>query len=836
MAQVPSTDVSFVGDGLTSIYDFTFPYLKQEEVFVSVDGVNVTFDWLSNSSVQLHAVPADGAVVIVYRNTDADDVRYLFNGGVPLKPAYIDANARQLLYALQEGINSFADVGDAAADAQQAAQNAQVAAESASNAAFAAAASLTRSLRVPSTDPELPILPDVASRANKLLAFDGLGNPTVSAPSAGSAEALAIDLANQVAVDKGAALIGFNGGTVRDRLISLQNQIDSIGPATSGGYRTLASFNVVGDGVTDDTAAMQNVAAYNGYVVGQGMTVLCDQLDFTGACKLDMQGGTIKVKSVFQRFDILSDGVELRNAIIDVQNKNVNVALFRITAGYTDYVFENLIIQNITGIAGSANQYAFYVDADDTVGTFRNVWCRNISNVSAGTPTSGFCGGWLISAGAAGAKRLDILNCTAENVFNTNYAGNINNTDADGLRLFGPVTNVNSNVFISDFCAINCMKSGIKVSGHKGITVQGVKVYNDRSDIGMVAGVRFQSSDDSVISNVTLLGRMSTGINLNGRNIQVNGLSYAPIDPARDYVESGLVQVQSLDTKTTADIRVSNVNGTNVGCVFDLDNSGTTLNTVFNRIVFSNWHVTGRSVASSGVESRIRKAVDVVLDGVRIFDPSGSWLNLIDVYSSATIRVLNSRLACRRQTMVFTSDAITVADLEFVNTLFWRHSSANADNLAVMNMRNSTDSANLDRVSFKNCRFSVPTYSAIGNQHCITARTTNSIYQGIDILVRNEGDGNPPTGYISLGSGSVGNLIQGISVTVLATLAGGGGYAVDLASGAVWNVISGVRSGAPGVRLLAGANNNVVDAIIGKTTAINNAGTGNQLGQSVATL
>lgn len=88
-----------------------------------------------------------------------------------------------------------------------------------------AAYNFERTLRVP--DP-ISQIGDSASRANKLLSFDATGNPVATAPDAQSATALAIALANSVIPVEGANKVGFNGGTVRDRLIRSENSLVSL--------------------------------------------------------------------------------------------------------------------------------------------------------------------------------------------------------------------------------------------------------------------------------------------------------------------------------------------------------------------------------------------------------------------------------------------------------------------------------------------------------------------------------------------------------------------------------------------------------------------------------
>lgn len=130
MARTPSTEDVYEGDGTTSVFQFHFPFLHESDVFVSVDGVNVTFTLLPGSIAQVQTTvpPAAGTVVKVYRSTLAFVPEHLFAGGVPFLPRYVDENNRQLLYASQEAIN---DTAVTAAEALVVAEEAKEIAQSA---------------------------------------------------------------------------------------------------------------------------------------------------------------------------------------------------------------------------------------------------------------------------------------------------------------------------------------------------------------------------------------------------------------------------------------------------------------------------------------------------------------------------------------------------------------------------------------------------------------------------------------------------------------------------------------------------------------------------------
>lgn len=94
------------------------------------------------------------------------------------------------------------------------------------------AASLDGSIKTPVGE-LAPALPAAAQRANRLLGFDSLGNPSVFAPADGSATALALDLASSVTPSKGAGQLGFSSavvypvGTIGKRLNDLASATGS---------------------------------------------------------------------------------------------------------------------------------------------------------------------------------------------------------------------------------------------------------------------------------------------------------------------------------------------------------------------------------------------------------------------------------------------------------------------------------------------------------------------------------------------------------------------------------------------------------------------------------
>lgn len=96
-----------------------------------------------------------------------------------------------------------------------------------------ASGNLGRTLRVPEAIPQLP---DAATRANKIPAFDNLGNPIVIIPPSGSASDVLIELAKPT----GAGLVGYGSGTVKTALDSLKGTQTALLDKT--GFNALGRF------------------------------------------------------------------------------------------------------------------------------------------------------------------------------------------------------------------------------------------------------------------------------------------------------------------------------------------------------------------------------------------------------------------------------------------------------------------------------------------------------------------------------------------------------------------------------------------------------------------
>ncbi len=107
MAIIQDVYRMYVGDGVTTEFPIVFSLMRYADVLVEVEGSPEPFTFSQGSNfVRLAVAPADGAEVVVYRNTDARNLVHAFQAGSPLVPRYLDENFRQVLYVAQEVVTT----------------------------------------------------------------------------------------------------------------------------------------------------------------------------------------------------------------------------------------------------------------------------------------------------------------------------------------------------------------------------------------------------------------------------------------------------------------------------------------------------------------------------------------------------------------------------------------------------------------------------------------------------------------------------------------------------------------------------------------------------------
>ena len=100
------TESTYTGNGSTTNYSFTFPYLKTTDIKTSINGTATTAFTLANATtVQFNTAPASSAAIRIYRETDDSKLEATFFAGSAIKSSDLNDNFNQNLYVTQESNN-----------------------------------------------------------------------------------------------------------------------------------------------------------------------------------------------------------------------------------------------------------------------------------------------------------------------------------------------------------------------------------------------------------------------------------------------------------------------------------------------------------------------------------------------------------------------------------------------------------------------------------------------------------------------------------------------------------------------------------------------------------
>jgi len=109
-----TTSNTYTGDGSTTLFSFTFPYISESDVKVLLDGTPTTqFNFSNATTLALTTAPASGVTITIFRETNVEDVTSAFYAGSSIKAKDLNDNFIQTLYVSQEvSNNSLSTLGD----------------------------------------------------------------------------------------------------------------------------------------------------------------------------------------------------------------------------------------------------------------------------------------------------------------------------------------------------------------------------------------------------------------------------------------------------------------------------------------------------------------------------------------------------------------------------------------------------------------------------------------------------------------------------------------------------------------------------------------------------
>jgi len=98
-----TTQNTYTGNGSTTNYSFTFEYLKQSDVKVTLDAVDTTaFTFANATTLSFTSAPANNVAIRIFRDTAIDSLSSTFFPGSAIKAEDLNQNFTQSLYVTQE--------------------------------------------------------------------------------------------------------------------------------------------------------------------------------------------------------------------------------------------------------------------------------------------------------------------------------------------------------------------------------------------------------------------------------------------------------------------------------------------------------------------------------------------------------------------------------------------------------------------------------------------------------------------------------------------------------------------------------------------------------------
>ena len=117
-----TTQNTYTGNGSLTEYSFTFPYLEESDVKVSLDGVDqltTAYSFANATTISFVTAPANGVAIRIYRETAQEAPPATFFAGSAIRASDLNDNFLQQLYVAQETANIAGDLtaGDIAPEA-----------------------------------------------------------------------------------------------------------------------------------------------------------------------------------------------------------------------------------------------------------------------------------------------------------------------------------------------------------------------------------------------------------------------------------------------------------------------------------------------------------------------------------------------------------------------------------------------------------------------------------------------------------------------------------------------------------------------------------------------
>jgi hypothetical protein len=108
-----TTENNYTGDGILTSYTFSFPYIKKEDVKVTLDEIGTTDFTINDNTptlIDFNIAPPDGVAIRIFRETDTTATSSTFFPGSAIRAQDLNRNFEQSLFIGQEEENKIQNV------------------------------------------------------------------------------------------------------------------------------------------------------------------------------------------------------------------------------------------------------------------------------------------------------------------------------------------------------------------------------------------------------------------------------------------------------------------------------------------------------------------------------------------------------------------------------------------------------------------------------------------------------------------------------------------------------------------------------------------------------
>ena len=215
-----TTQNTYTGDGSTTNYSFTFEYIKQADVKVTLAAAATTaFTFANATTLSFTTAPANGAAIRIFRDTDIATLNATFFPGSAIKAEDLNNNFTQTHFATQETDNEVLTANTTATTAKTTADTA-----------------LTNSAAAVTTANATTATANTAD-TNASAAVATANSASSTATTASNSAASAVTTANTASTNASAAVTTANAADA-NATTALTNSRESDG---SGGFTTAIS-------------------------------------------------------------------------------------------------------------------------------------------------------------------------------------------------------------------------------------------------------------------------------------------------------------------------------------------------------------------------------------------------------------------------------------------------------------------------------------------------------------------------------------------------------------------------------------------------------------------